>query len=100
MRSSPRWKTRTNALRDFRLGGAELQPDGKARFAAIQEELARLGAKFSENLLDATNAFSVVVDEKRIAGLPEDLLHAAREAAQAEGKPGWKFTLHAPSYLP
>src|SRR5205823_12994939 len=78
----------------------ELPPDGKARFAAIQEELARLGAKFSENLLDATNAFSVVVDEKRIAGLPEDVLHAAREAAHAEGKAGWKFTLHAPSYMP
>src|SRR6266480_784716 len=71
-----------------------------SRPAAIQEELARLGAKFSENLLDATNAFSIVVDEKRIAGIPEDGLHAAREAAQAEGKAGWKFTLHAPSYLP
>jgi oligopeptidase A len=98
--SKARRKIVDNALRDFRLGGAELPPDRKARFAAIQEELARLGAKFSENLLDATNAFSVVVDEKRIAGLPEDLLHAAREAAQAEGKAGWKFTLHAPSYLP
>ena len=98
--SKARRKIVDNALRDFRLGGAELPPDRKARFAAIQEELARLGAKFSENLLDATNAFSIVVDEKRIAGLPEDLLHAAREAAQAEGKPGWKFTLHAPSYLP
>ncbi len=98
--SKARRKIVDNALRDFRLGGAELPPDGKARFAAIQEELARLGAKFSENLLDATNAFSVVVDEKRIAGLPEDVLHAAREAAQAEGKAGWKFTLHAPSYLP
>src|SRR5439155_716646 len=72
--SKARRKIVDNALRDFRLGGAELPPDGKARFAAIQEELARLGAKFSENLLDATNAFSVVVDEKRIAGLPQDVL--------------------------
>ncbi len=98
--SKARRKIVDNALRDFRLGGAELAPDRKARFAAIQEELARLGAKFSENLLDATNAFSIVVDEKRIAGIPDDVLYAAREAAHAEGKAGWKFTLHAPSYLP
>ena len=98
--SEARRKIVDNALRDFRLGGAELPPQEKARFAAIQEELARLGAKFSENLLDATNAFSIVADEKGIAGIPEDALHAAREAAQAEGKAGWKFTLHAPSYLP
>ncbi|HVL34085.1 MAG TPA: M3 family metallopeptidase, partial [Burkholderiales bacterium] len=68
--------------------------------ADIQEELARLAAKFSENLLDATNAFSIVVGEERIAGIPSDVLHAAREAAERDGKQGWKFTLHAPSYLP
>ena len=89
-----------NALRDFRLGGAELPPEKKARFAEIQEELARLGARFSENLLDATKAFSIVVDESRIGGIPEDVLAAAREAAEKNGKPGWKFTLHAPSYMP
>ena len=89
-----------NALRDFRLGGAELPPREKARYAQIQDELARLGAKFSENLLDATNAFSIVVERERIAGIPEDVLAAARAAAQKDGKEGWKFTLHAPSYLP
>jgi len=89
-----------NALRDFRLGGAELAPEKKARFAAIQEELARSGSRFSENVLDATKAFSIVVDEKRIAGIPADVLDAAREAAEKEGKSGWKFTLHAPSYMP
>src|SRR5437763_14433181 len=89
-----------NALSDFRLGGAELPPDKKARFAAIQDELARLGSRFSENLLDATKAFSIVVDETRIAGIPPDVLAAAREAAEKDGKPGWKFTLHAPSYMP
>jgi len=89
-----------NALRDFRLGGAELAPEKKARFAAIQEELARSGSRFSENVLDATKAFSIVVDEKRIAGIPADVLEAAREAAEKEGKSGWKFTLHAPSYMP
>ena len=89
-----------NALRDFRLGGAELPADKKARYAAIQEELARLSSKFSENLLDATKAWSIVVDEKRTAGIPEDALAAAKEAAQKDGKAGWKFTLHAPSYMP
>jgi oligopeptidase A len=103
--SAARQKIVENALRDFRLGGADLPLAKKQRYAEIQEELARLSAKFSENVLDATNAFSIVVDDKRIAGIPEDVLQAAREAAmkdekQAEGKPKWKFTLHAPSYLP
>src|SRR5919109_2672662 len=98
--STARRRIVDNALRDFRLGGAELPPESKARFAAIQEELARLGSRFSENLLDATNAFSIVVDESRIGGIPADVLAAAREAAEKDGKPGWKFTLHAPSYMP
>ncbi|HYL24049.1 MAG TPA: M3 family metallopeptidase [Burkholderiales bacterium] len=98
--STARRRIVDNALRDFRLGGAELPPDRKARFAAIQEELARLGSRFSENLLDATKAFSIVVDEARIRGIPPDVLAAAREAAEKDGKPGWKFTLHAPSYMP
>jgi len=90
-----------NALRDFRLSGAELPADKKARFAEIQDELAKLGAKFAENLLDATNAYSIVIeDPARLAGLHDDLLAAAREAAQKDGREGWKFTLHAPSYLP
>src|SRR3954470_19752413 len=103
--SKARQRIVENALRDFRLSGAELPADKKKRYAEISEELSKLGAKFSENVLDATNAFSIVVDEKRIAGIPEDVLQAAREAAmkdekQAGGKPGWKFTLHMPSYLP
>ena len=98
--SPARKKIVENALRDFRLGGAELPPEKKKRFAEIQEELSRLGAKFSENLLDATNAFAVYVSKEQTAGIPEDVLQAAREAAEKEGKQGWKFTLHAPSYLP
>jgi oligopeptidase A len=98
--SAPRKKIVENALRDFRLGGAELPAEKKARYAAIQEALASTAAKFSENVLDATNAFSIVVDGDRTRGIPEDVLHAAREAAQKEAKQGWKFTLHAPSYLP
>jgi oligopeptidase A len=98
--SAARRRIVDNALRDFRLGGAELPPEKKARFAEIQEELAHLGSRFSENLLDATKAFSIVVDERRIAGIPDDVLAAAREAAEKDGKQGWKFTLHAPSYMP
>jgi oligopeptidase A len=94
-----------NALRDFRLAGAELPGAPQARFARVQEELATLSAKFSENVLDATNAFSVVLeDERRLAGLPPDTLAAAREAALADGaangKPRWKFTLQMPSWQP
>lgn len=90
-----------NELRGFRLSGAELPDDQKPRFQAIQEELAGLGAKFSENLLDATNAYShVVTDEAELAGLPADVIAAAREAAEKAGVEGWKFGLKMPSYLP
>ncbi|HEY6896573.1 MAG TPA: M3 family metallopeptidase [Rhodocyclaceae bacterium] len=90
-----------NDLRDFRLSGAELPDEQKPRFKAISEELSALAAKFSENLMDATNAHGeYVTDEALLAGLPEDVTAAARAAAEKEGKPGWKFTLHAPSYIP
>jgi oligopeptidase A len=90
-----------NELRDFRLGGAELSADNKTRFMAIRERLSQLSSQFSDNLLDATNAFAhYITAERELAGIPDDVLQAAREAAQAEGKTGWKFTLHAPSYLP
>jgi oligopeptidase A len=90
-----------NDLRDFRLSGAELPDALKPRFKAIQEELAQLGAKFSENLLDATNAYGEYLEsEEDLAGIPHDVRLAARSAAEKEGKPGWKFTLHMPSYLP
>src|SRR3954471_24550076 len=98
--SKARQKIIENALRDFRLGGAELSPEKKARYAAIQEELAKASSRFSENILDATKAFSLVVGAERIGGIPQDVLEAAREAAEKDGKAGWKFTLHAPSYLP
>ncbi|MGH8729254.1 MAG: M3 family metallopeptidase [Burkholderiales bacterium] len=90
-----------NELRDFRLGGAELAAAEKARFMEIQEELARLSAKFEENLLDATNAFSLLIaDRAQLSGIPDDVLEAAASAAREEQKSGWKFTLHAPSYMP
>ncbi len=90
-----------NELRDFRLGGAELPPQKKTRFKEISERLSQVASRFSDNLLDATNAFAhYVTDPAETAGIPEDVLTTAREAAQADGKPGFKFTLHAPSYLP
>ncbi len=90
-----------NEIRDFRLSGAELLPEKKMRFAAISEELARLATKFSENLLDATNAFALHIEDRaKLAGIPEDVLETARAAADKDGKPGWKFSLQAPSYVP
>jgi oligopeptidase A len=90
-----------NELRDFRLGGAELPEDKKARFMAIQEELSALTSKFSDNLLDATNAYTCLIeDEKDLSGIPADERQVAAEAAQEAGKQGWLFTLKAPSYGP
>ncbi|HJV80747.1 M3 family metallopeptidase [Noviherbaspirillum sp.] len=90
-----------NALRDFRLGGAELPDDKKTRFAEIQEKQAALSTKFSENVLDATNQYALFVDkEADLSGLPDDVKQAARAAAEKDGKPGFKFTLHFPSYFP
>jgi oligopeptidase A len=90
-----------NALRDFRLGGAELPPEKKKRFAEIQEQHAATSTRFSENVLDATNDYKLVVEnEAELAGLPEDVKQAARAAADKEGKSGWQFTLHFPSYFP
>ncbi len=90
-----------NELRDFRLGGAELPDAEKKRFMEIQQELATLSARFEENLLDATNAFSHFIENRdELAGIPDDVLEMTAEAAKADGKAGWKFTLHMPSYLP
>lgn len=90
-----------NELRDFRLGGAELNENDKPRLLQIQELLAQFSARFEENLLDATNAFSLLIDNAaELAGMPDDALLAAQEAAQRDGQTGWKLTLHAPSYLP
>ena len=99
--SAERRKIVDNEIRDFRLSGAELPEDQKPRYQAIMEELSQLAAKFSENLLDATNAFGeVVTDEAVLAGLPDYAKDAAREVAEKAGVDGWKFTLHAPSYGP
>lgn len=88
-------------LADFRRHGAELAPGEKERIQGISRELAELTSRFSQNVLDATSAFELVIDdEARLAGLPPSAVVAAREAAQAKGLEGWRFTLHAPSYIP
>ncbi|RZI90338.1 MAG: M3 family peptidase, partial [Variovorax sp.] len=89
-----------NAVRNFVLSGAELQGAAKERFAAIQERQAELSQKFSENALDATDAFAYYAQPEELEGVPEDVVSAARAAAQADGKPGYKLTLKMPSYLP
>jgi oligopeptidase A len=89
-----------NAMRAFVLGGAELQGEAKTRFAALQERQAELGQKFSENALDATEAFAYFAQPDELDGVPEDVKAATRAAAQAEGNTGHKLTLKLPCYLP
>ncbi len=89
-----------NAVRNFVLSGAELQGPARERFAQIQERQAELSQKFSENALDATDAFAYYAQAEELDGVPADVQQSARAAAQAEGKPGYKLTLKMPCYLP
>ncbi len=90
-----------NELRDFRLAGAELDAAAKARFKAVEEELASLAARFEDNVLDATNDYGLYIDDAAtLAGVPADVLAAAREAAAQEARLGWKLTLRMPCYHP
>jgi oligopeptidase A len=90
----------TKTIESFRRHGAELDLEGKAKLSEIDVELAKLTTRFSENVLDSTNAFELVItDEARLAGLPESARAAARESAKAKGVAGWRFTLQQPSYL-
>jgi len=89
-----------NAIRNFVLSGAELQGAARERFAQIQERQAELSQKFSENALDATDAFAYYATEAEVAGIPADVLQAARAQAEAEGKTGYRLSLKMPSYLP
>ncbi len=89
-----------NAMRNFVLGGAELTGADRDRFAVIQERQAELGQKFSENALDATDAFAYYASADELEGAPEDVKQTALAAAQAEGKEGYKLTLKMPCYLP
>lgn len=89
-----------NALRGFVLGGAELQGAAKERYAAIQERLAEITQKFSENTLDATDSFALYVSEDQLKGVPADVVQATRDAAQKEGQEGHRLSLKMPVYLP
>jgi peptidyl-dipeptidase Dcp len=87
--------------RAFKRGGAELPPEAKAKLRAIDEELSTLGPQFAENVLKATNAYELVIRDKRgLAGLPDSAVEAAAQAAKEKGKDGaWVFTLQGPSFL-
>jgi len=99
--SRARKKIIDDRLRDFRLAGAGLADEVKPRLQEIDQQLSQLASNFSENLLDAGNAFSLYIDDElQLAGLPQDVQAAAAQAAQSEGKSGWKFNLQMPSYHP
>lgn len=88
-------------IRDFRLSGADLPSDKKAKMKALGEEGAQISQAFSEHLLDATNAFTLdITDERELSGIPEDVLKMYAEQAKAAGKQGWRITLQIPNYLP
>ncbi|HUG11320.1 MAG TPA: M3 family metallopeptidase [Opitutaceae bacterium] len=93
-------------IADFKQAGANLEPAKKSRLEQLESELASLTQKFSENVLDATNAWELVVDdESRIDGLPAHAKDAARRSAESKGHgdaatPKWRFTLHQPSQEP
>lgn len=87
-------------IAEFRRHGAELDAPGKKRLAQINVELAQLTLKYSQNVLDSTNAFELVLeDAQQLAGLPEGAIAAARAGAEEKGLSGYRFTLQAPSYM-
>jgi oligopeptidase A len=91
----------TETVADFRQAGADLEVSKRLRLEALQTELSQLTQKYSENVLDATNAWQLVVDdEARLAGLPAHAKAAARRSAEAKGLSGWRFTLQQPSQEP
>ncbi|WP_426415546.1 oligopeptidase A [Aestuariirhabdus sp. LZHN29] len=94
-------KVITNALRDFRLSGIALDPTKQQRYGELKKRLSELTSKFSENVLDATQAWSKRVDRvEDLAGMPESSLQAAAQAAEAKGHGGYLLNLEFPSYLP
>jgi oligopeptidase A len=98
--SPPRRKALANAVRDFRLSGAELAGPAKTHWAEVQERLADTGRRYSEHVLDATDGYAWYAGEAELDGVPADVRAAMRTAAEAEGREGFKVTLHTPSYLP
>lgn len=98
--TGPRKRFLKRTLDSFRRHGAELDPEGKKRLAEIDVELTKITTKYSENVLDSTNAFEYfITDESKLAGLPPSAIDAARHSAQSKNQDGWRFTLQAPSYI-
>ncbi len=94
-------KVLDNALRDFHLSGVDLPPAEKERFKQISQELSQLTSSFSENVLDATNAWSKRIDDvEALAGLPQSAIDLARQTAEQRGEQGCLLTLDFPSYFP
>ena len=90
----------TKTIDAFKRHGAELAPEGKKRLQEIDVELSALTTKYSENVLDSTNAYELpVIDEAKLAGLPPAAIAMARASAESKGQAGWRFTLQAPSYM-
>ncbi|GAA6171291.1 oligopeptidase A [Colwellia sp. KU-HH00111] len=94
-------KVITNALRDFQLSGIALNDDDKKRYGEIVSRLSDLSSSYSNNVLDATHAFSVnITDKQELSGLPQSALAAAKALAKSQEQAGYVFTLDFPSYLP
>ena len=94
-------KVLDNALRDFHLSGVDLAAEAKARFKQVSQELSQLTSRFSDNVLDATHAWSkCLADVEALAGLPQSALDLARQTAEQRGEQGWMLTLDFPSYFP
>ena len=92
-------KSLEDSLKGFRLSGVDLSEDKKKRFAEISTELSTLTSKYSDNVLDATNAWSKEIsDVSQLAGLPETAIEQAAEAAKQRDLSGWLLTLDFPSY--
>ena len=89
------------ALRDFRLSGAELRGPERERYRVISDQQAQVSQKFSENVLDSVDQWALyITDDSRLDGLPDDVIQAARDAAQQDNKEGWKLVLKMPCYIP
>ena len=98
--SPARKQALTHALRDFVLGGAQLQGATRERFGQIQERLAELSQTYAEHVLDATDHFAYFASDEQMAGVPLDLARTARSAALSMGRSGYKLTLQAPCFYP
>jgi len=91
----------TDAIRDFKLAGVALDDEKKARYGEIKKQLSELTSQFSDNVLDATMAWSkLITDESELSGLPETALAGAKQLAESKDKKGWLFNLDFPSYYP